>query len=119
MLRIKPGALRVGHTVVPTKRVPPGAEPYNVVQGWRYENQTHKGDFIVKGQRYPGELWRHYGKICGRIANLPSAVKSGPHGACFSSDSERSGWWRIHFADMPGTIDGAILAIEQSIRESL
>jgi len=119
MLRVKPGPLRIGHTIVATKRVPPRPEAYNVVQGWRYENQTYKGDFVVNGRRYPGELWRHYGKICGRVASLPPAVKSGRHAACFSADHERSGWWRIHFADMPTTIDGAILAIEQSIRESL
>ena len=117
--RVGPSALRIVHRIAPASQVRAGREPYHKVQGWRFENNTYKGNFRVADRTYPGEIWHHWGKFNARVSNLPTKVRNGHHGACFSPDSGKHGWWKIHFAQRPESVDGAILAIEQSIRESL
>jgi hypothetical protein len=116
--RVGPGAMAVTHTVVPVPTVGQSPHPYHEMQNWKYENQTWKGEYRAPGVRCAGEIWQHYGKFCARIANIPEAVLRGPHSACFAPDPELRGWHRIHFARMPKTIDGAILAVEQTLQES-
>lgn len=126
MLRVKPqltllglNTLRVAPRVTPVCRVKAGREPYHKVGGWRFEKKVYKGRFRVGNHYFPGELWNRYGTFGATLAYLPEAVLSGDHGACFSPDPRRKGWWKVHFAKNPKSVDGAILAVEQSIRESL
>lgn len=116
-VRVGPGALLIRHTITPTRTITPSPDPYHKTQSWRFENDTWKGEYRASGIRCPGEIWRHYGKFCARIMNCPDAVLNGPHAACFSPDAERVGWFRIHFADMPKSVDGAILAVENTLAE--
>jgi hypothetical protein len=114
---VVPGLAVVRHTAIPKTTIRPSPDEYHLAQGWAYDNYTWRGQYRVPGLECPGEIWQHYSKFCARIANPPDAVLNGSHSACFAADAEKPGWYRIHFANMPRTVDGAILAVEQTLQE--
>lgn len=60
---------------------------------------------------------RHATRWSYFICNPPEEVLSGPHGACFLSKG--NGVYEVHFSLRATSLDDGILAIEQTIRESI
>jgi len=113
------GAVVVTHAAVPRTTVRQSPLPYHQMQGWQYADNSWTGQYRVPGVECPGQVWQNSKQFCARITSVPEAVLHGPHGGCFSQDPQAPGWYRIHFRTMPKTIDGTILAVEQTIQKSL
>ena len=116
-IRVGTAAVLIRHAVVPGTTVSGSPDPYHTMQGWRYENNTWHGLFRGGDIACPGEIWQSYNKFCARIGQLPRRIRFGRHVGCFVGDLFRRGWYRIHFAEMPQSVDGAILAVEHILAE--
>jgi hypothetical protein len=101
-------------------------------------NRSSKTYLTEKGWRqfkpYPGYEWQgyyrtRYGSFKGRVvASTPSPSfyvykppeklkNSHPHKLCFTSQG--NGWHSVHFKRVPKDIDSGVMAIEQTLYESI
>ncbi len=92
-------------------------DPYWEKRGWEKSGRNYKGDYKTPYGNWPGAVKENFfGNYSSYIYDLPEAVLSGAHSACFMHKGK--GVYSIHFNNNPKDIDTGILKVEQSITES-
>jgi len=85
---------------------------------WIRRGNNYEGHFVARGVRYAGRIVFDGRRVVEtNIYNYPEEVKYHPHSNCFHS-THQVGWFRLHWAREPKSVDDTILHMEQLLEES-
>lgn len=92
--------------------------PYWQLRGWRrVADNMYLGYFKTRIGRCHGVIkWSSEFNYGIYIHDVPSAILTGPHGACFTE--VRPGKFRVHFAVQPRDINSVIFHLETLLQEA-
>jgi len=92
--------------------------PYWQLRGWRcVADKLYLGYFKTRLGRCHGVIkWVSPANHSIYVHDVPKAILSGPHGSCFTEVKRRK--YRVHFAQQPTDLNGAIFYIETLLQEA-
>jgi len=123
---VKAAGLELPPTATPLRRGPPlvlpaRADPLWTEKGWRRNGTDYAGCYRAGGQRWQGLIREPYpGAFDAYIWHPPLAElnRRTSHAPCFQSNGG-DGCYKVHFYDMPGSLDHAIVSIEAVLAEAV
>jgi hypothetical protein len=108
--------LRRGMPIFPRRR----SDPQWLERGWRQTTDGYRGFFRAAGRSWAGLIQEPYrGGYEAYIWHPPlrEIDNNTSHRPCFMQP-QRDGRYRVHFREMPATIDHAIKSIEDVLKEA-
>jgi hypothetical protein len=108
----------------PPLAVKPRLEPLWAAMGWHQEENSYRGQFHVNGRSWAGLITVPYpGGYMAYIWDPPLREfrANHPHRPCFQNPQPDGACTRytVHFHTMPNSIDHAITAIEDVLKDAL
>jgi len=113
-----PTLLRQPNVQVVKNRAGRAGIPYWRLRGWRRTSGTmYIGYFKTRlGRRHGVIKWISQSNYSIYIHNIPRKILNGPHRACFKE--VKPGKFRVHFAQHPRDLNGAIFYMETLLQEA-